>query len=70
MDKDEFTLMPTCYVSYKENKNDNSGNSSSGKLKIPLYNDFTRENLIVYFEIDVDGDRDEKIISGVAMAIN
>lgn len=69
-DKDEFTLMPTCYVSYEEDKNGDGGELTHGKLKIPLYSDFTRENLIVYFEIGVDGDRDEKIISGVAMAVN
>ena len=62
--------MPSCYVSYKKDILGDAGESEEGKLKIPLYGDFSRENLIVYFEIDIDGDKDEKIISGVAMAVN
>lgn len=70
-DKDEFSLIPLCYVSYEQDRRTDSENEKdSRKLKIPLYGDFTRENLIVYFEIDIEGDRDEKIIAGVAMAIN
>lgn len=67
-DSEEFSVMPTCYVSYVENRGDKE--ESETVLSVPLYSDFTRENLICYFDIVIDGMKQEKIISGVAMAIN
>ena len=65
-DKDEFTVMPTCFVGYEQM---DKQKDSKDKLKVPLYSDFGRENLICYFDLKIDGNRMEKIVSGVAMAI-
>lgn len=69
-DSEEFNVMPTCFVSYVEASGENGDLGDERNLSVPLYGDFTRENLICYFDMEIDGMKREKIISGVAMAIN
>ena len=68
-DKSEFTKIPTCYISYTHVEA-TKDKDDFRQLNIPLYSSFSREQLISYFRIPIQGEKSSKIISGVAMAIN